>query len=562
MKNKIPVFILFLFLALSTTAQEVNEKVADTLSRVVEVSRAYEATLPTAHKINTSPKINDSVKFTPNFNYSLLYNKPLSETYMLTPLSPAKLQSEETEQFGNAGLIRFGFGYKTSSLFDAYYGSESAKKFVWSIFANHRGNYGTVKNKNAEYVPNTNMSNEIGSMGIYHLENGEIKTNIGYIRKDTRFYGYDADSFRLSDYKETNPIQHFNTFYAKIGYDNPTFLDTSSTLRIAGGYYFHNTRFDQMENGVNFEAIGTKKLRQTTTAQLAFLTDFYQYNAKEYSSLAYELSLSPQLTESREKWEASLELDFTLLSKHNAKTAFKFFPSLSFSYAAIEDVFVPYSKVALFNDFISFASINDLNPFLNPLQNLDIQSPTTTKVGFGAKGVFGSVFNYNVELAYANVKQMVFFINSPTGLGNYFDVHNNDVNQFSLQSDIRLLLSRSFELKYALQYTHYKMKGGELSQAYNRPALMMNLEANYNLWNKLNLYASGDLFGNYYAQAFNGDDVFKKAGFYLNLGANYRFFNHSSAFIQLNNIFARRYEVFHNYASYGFNGMIGYAFLF
>ncbi|MGL4956183.1 MAG: hypothetical protein ACRC9X_03290 [Bacteroidales bacterium] len=564
MKNTIITLTLLFAFTLTVMAEEVDslDFSVDTLSRIVEVTRSYEPTLPAAYKINSSPQINDTTKAPIQLNYSLLYNKPLSATYMLTPLSPAKLQSEPAKDDNNSGLVRLGLGYKTSTLFDAYYGSENAQQFVWSVFANHRGNYGNVKNTNSELVPNLDMRNEIGAMGTYQLNNAELKASIGFLRKDLRFFGYDVDSFQLSNYKETDPKQYFNTFYARFVYDNPALLDTSTTLRIGAAYYFHNNRFSQAENGINIEAVSTKQLRQTTTAQLSLFTDFYQYNADDYSSLAYEVSLVPQLTESRENWEAALAFDLTLLSKHTSKTSFNFLPSLSFAYFIAEGAFVPYTKFSLFNDFVSFANITNINPYINPFQNTDIQNPNSTKIELGAKGKLGSMFKYNLEFAYAYVKRMVFFINSPIGLGNYFDVHNNNVNTLAFQSDINLILSRSLELKYGLEYTHYEMKGGELERAYNRPSLMMNVEANYNFWNKLNVYASGDLFGRYYALNLRGEELYKKAGFYMNLGLNYRFFNRSSAFIQFNNIFARRYEIYNNYSTYGFNGMIGYSFVF
>jgi hypothetical protein len=102
----------------------------------------------------------------------------------------------------------------------------------------------------------------------------------------------------------------------------------------------------------------------------------------------------------------------------------------------------------------------------------------------------------------------------------------------------------------------------------HKPNHLFTAQGRYNLWNKIVFGADVDVRGAYYAldifrlQYYGVQYVHRPLGCDVSLNAEYRFFDKSSLFLQLNNILSSRYHAFNGYNTYGFNLLIGYAAIF
>ncbi|MDR2938248.1 MAG: hypothetical protein LBU92_04840, partial [Prevotellaceae bacterium] len=536
----------------------------ETLTKTVEVLRAYEPTIPEAYKINPIPRIDDTASVQTTFTYPLRQVRPLTEEFLINPIAPARVQrdyySEANER--NRGYLRMGFGLKPSTLIDAYYGSERAQKFVWDVFANHYGNFGKVKNEAKEKVPNLSMRNELGGSGKYNFTHGALLGTAGFQRHDLRLYGYETDFFTLNDYKDLPNDEKrlaYNHTYFSLDYKSLALPD--STWEISGTFNFYDyrrkVRNDLTEDALEFSLFVKKRATPTTTFGVAINTDVYLRSRWGVSNSNTVFSIAPEAVEKRDSWEVSAKLNFTL-DNVSGKLKPYLYPVLNLTAQLADNMFFPYVELSGEHGVNTYKSLTIENPYT---LNIDLRN-TRKSIALkgGMKGHVGSMLGYDVNLSYAFVNDMHFFVDSYL-LPNYFVVLYDDVKLFTFGGTMRFQPMRPLELKLGLRYDQYTMD--PLEEAYNRPSLGMKLEAKYNLWNKLNLYANARVMGGYKVmtivdeQGATIDDGNKKAGFDLSIGADYRFVDRSSVFVQINNLTNSRYQLYNNYPSYGLNLMLG-----
>jgi hypothetical protein len=349
-------------------------------------------------------------------------------------------------------------------------------------------------------------------------------------------------------------------------------------------FYDHSSRKNRTEDGLEFSLFGKKKISPTTKLGATLNASVY-LRSRELSNLNNTLvSLTSEAVETREKWEAAAKLNLTFDNVSGRVKAYVY-PVLSFTALLADRAFCPYVEVSGEHTANTYKSLTYENPYLNPHlyfnQNNDTLAASSLRnmrqtVSFrgGMKGHIGSMFGYDFGLSYAFVKDMHFFVNAITLaeagslVSNSFDMLYDDVKRFTLEGSLRFQPMRELEFKFGMRYDKYAMDKWE---PYNRPSLNMKLETRYNLWNKLTLRADASVMGGYKVLPVPFDaigniairnDENRKSGFDLSIGADYRFFNRSSVFIQLNNITNSRYQLFNNYPTYGTQVTLGYTCIF
>ena len=536
------------------------------LSKTVEVQRAYDPTLFDAYKISPIPRIDDTATVNVKFAYPMRQVKPIGNSYLLNPLPPARVQRERHDQRDDVrAYLRLGLGAKLSTLLDAYVGRESSEKFLWDAYLNHYGCFGDVKNEAGEKVPSRDVRNEAGASAQYSFRRAILSGNAGFRQRNVRFYGYDADTFRLEDYKalpNSSVRQHFGHAYLNMAYRSAGLPDSSWAYGARFGFYDYRSKSLHAEDALLFSLYAAKDLRPTTAVGLALNTDVYLRNERLAARANTLVAVEPYAKERKERWEGTAKLNFVF---DNASGSLKthLYPSLSFTAFLVDNVLMPYVEMSGSHHANTYASLTTQNPYLSTDTLRDMRSSRNV-IAFmgGIKGKLGSLFSYKLGLEYAFVDDMVFYLTSQdsASLGSRFDLAYDNVRRFSFSGNLHFQPTRAWDFKYALRYDSYSMD--KLPKPYNRPALDMRLSGTYNLWNKLNFYASFNLYGGYAALDFAGNEVKRNRGADLNFGTAYAFFNSSSLFIHLNNLLSNRYQPYNGYPTYGFNVMLGYSCVF
>jgi hypothetical protein len=538
----------------------------DLLTKTVEVQRTYDPTLLDAYKISPIPRIDDTAKVSAKFSYPLRQVKPMTDIYLINPLPPARVQRERYEQISQTcAYLRMGLGLKSSTLLDAYIGSERSKDFLWDVYANHYGNYGDVKNESGEKVPTMDMRNEVGASAQYSFRHALLSASLGFKQHAVRFCGYDTDSFKLADYKALpaeKVKQYFNQTYVNLEYKSAGAPDSAWSYSARFGFYDYRSKSLQVEDALKFNLYADKALTPTATVGLTANTDVYLRSERLAAGSSAVVAVEPYARERRGWWEGTAKLNFVFDNVTGSLKTY-IYPTVRLTAFLVDNVFLPYVEISGRHEANTYASLTTANPYLAPDTSPYIRS-SRNAISFkgGVKGKLGSLLTYRLGLEYAFINDMAFFVTSPdsAALGSYFNVAYDDVRRFTFGGNLHFQPTRAWEFRYALRYDTYHMD--KLAKPYNRPALDMRLSGYYNLWDKLNFYASFNVYGGYTALSFAGKEVERSSGIDLNFGASYSFFNRSSVFFQLNNIMSSRYHVYSSYPTYGFNVMAGYSCMF
>jgi len=130
--------ILFTIATFSTSAQRDT-----TLTREVEVVKAFKPTLTDAQKINEMPKIEEIERQKPAFDYNISSN-PIIKTFAVNPLKAASIASAPKEETGY-GLIRAGLGNYNKPYGEFFFNHLASKKSIFGIHAMHLSSQGRLK---------------------------------------------------------------------------------------------------------------------------------------------------------------------------------------------------------------------------------------------------------------------------------------------------------------------------------------------------------------------------------------------------------------------------------
>ena len=530
----------------------------------IEVVRTYDPSLPDAQKINLTPRIPpDTARHTPHIAYTMRTIKPLSEGYLLTSIPPAKVQREPAAAPEKLqGYLKLGLGYSLSALLDAEAGGSGAAGWSWLLYARHYGNYGDIANERAEKVPTLDLHNDIG-VGVRKAFNRRtLALNAGFAPRMVHYYGFDTNVFSLQKYNalhsDTAAQQYLHT-YASLDFNG---INGSWNYGVGVSAHDFRAKHARTEDAVGLRIFADRRLDADTMLTLgaeAQAKGFFRSPALARQDHLH-FAIAPYGTYRRNWWQAALRLG--LLADKHSETKVIFLPTLNFTAAFLDGILRPYFETGgkyLDNTFEMLAAAN---PYISPFDTLDFRETQTYSFAVGIGGRYRSLIAYRVWADCDILTNAHFFYNTAAVASSYFNLIYDNGYRFSANAQLSAAVSPAFEVNLMYSFQQYILDS--LAHPLHKPNHLFSLEARYNLWNKLVLSAGLEMRGGYYALDLRSNGGYKErpAGFILNLNAEYRFFNNSSAFLHLNNVLSSRYQYFNGYAIYGFGAMLGYALKF
>jgi len=255
----------------------------------------------------------------------------------------------------------------------------------------------------------------------------------------------------------------------------------------------------------------------------------------------------------------------------DSSSKFYVYPDIRIAYQVIPDYLKFYLSATggLYRNSMKEAS--SINPWVNPIFPLG-NTHTKYNIKGGLTGMITPELDYNFSVSYADIADMLFFMNdffnpynpeTNVNLGNKFTGLYDDVNLTTVNLELGYHQSEQLLISFSADYRHYKMATEE--KPWHKPAFQAKASAKYRLNKKISI--TGDLFydSRIYARTYENNipAIVKRDGFFdLNLGGEYRFSDRISAFVRLNNVAAVRYFRWYNYPSQRINVMGGLTFSF
>ena len=549
-------FLFFTILLNSNVRSQVkNEEVT--------VVAAYEPSLSDAHKININPEIEQKEIDKPDLKYSI--TPPLlNTTFEPTKITAARVSGEPLSKLYQS-YIRAGFGNYTTPYAELFYNNLRSRTTDLGINFRHYSSSGKIK----DYAPAAFSDNALNIYGSYFSENHIFTGDFLYNRDAFHYYGFRPVldyNIPISDSLKNATFQKYQTLEAnmsvKSDYTDKDKLNHSADFKF---YNLKNTKV--VENGLLINACISKNVDWVSKIENQKLTvdaAVNYINNPVFSQLkdAAVYSVKPQVSFKMNQYALKVGINATV--EAGSDSYIHFYPIIDGQIAIDKDVLSLYGLFTGNVERNNIRALYEENPFIVP--DFDSLKFTINKIIFkgGFKGNIASVFSFNIGAGYRESDNMPFFVNDTNALFNKFTLVYDDVSVVSVFADFSLQTSDNLLLMLKGEFNHYTMN--KEIEAWHKPALNASIIAEYKLVDKINIKAEIYAQGNTYAKLYNtskkvisqGIDGFAD----FNIGLEYLYNKKISAFLNLNNISAKRYELWYNYPTQRFHVLGGLTYAF
>lgn len=182
------------------------------LTREVEVVKAFKPTLMDAQKINEMPKIEEIERQKPAFDYNISSN-PIINTFAVNPLKAASIASAPKEETGY-GLIRAGLGNYNKPYGEFFFNHLTSKKSIFGIHAKHLSSHGKLELEGGDKVDAPFSENEAEVYYNQFFRESVLSVNVDYDSDGFNYYGYPSDPVPAPLLEENQTVNYFGTSQA------------------------------------------------------------------------------------------------------------------------------------------------------------------------------------------------------------------------------------------------------------------------------------------------------------------------------------------------------------
>jgi hypothetical protein len=512
----------------------------------VEVIKSFEANLEDARKIVVKPVITPQKEFKPTYQYDISI-VPIELKYPDPEVKPLAM-NPDGPFLVNKGFIHAGYGLLKNPEILAGYHFAQKDRYDAGIQINYESLDNTNKNPYQRYR----------NTGIDLYGNLLVKENMKiYGKLETDFrkrYFYHTDLGIDTLFNEVQSERTINGYNITAGIANPEptkykfNYDLSLALR-----NMSITNQDARDNGVTVNGKIEKHFNKGTVLSIDGRYDYAAFNGSKEISLS-TASLLPLIKTKIKNVIIHGGVSMIYSSDNNSAL----FPEVMISYGLAGQKLQVFAGVHQDVFTNTFTNVSQRNPYLNT--NMDsLQNSVFQEFYGGVKGKF-LFLTYQVKGGFKNVSNQMYLLNNQTDL-RVFDMVYDDLGIVFVSGNLDFAFS---------EHVHF---GGWLTQN------VFNTELQPKAWHIQNLeanaYATADFFNQKLklkAELFfgNGVDFINKENiitksnvlFDLNIGAEYNLFNKVSIFARGINLLNNRFERWYGYPSVGINGMIGIKVVF
>jgi hypothetical protein len=581
----------------------------DDLSKVVQVTKAYDPIISDAEKIDFPLNFNDSLlNIRSKFQYSITPHS-VASSVIVRPMPSAKI-NENAYKDPKWLYARAGAGYPLQLQGDLYLQNLYPADYSYGMFYNHRSIWSKINNPNGKDVPIDEMNHQVG---VFFRKNGEklsFNINGGFFGHNVQFYGYNTTTAMraaITPLKDSI-AQVYKSVYVNAGLNSQDTKESDFRYHVNlmaeffgdnGKNKFNKGRiFSMDENKLGAEiilgyAIERKKhlislkaegdmflrnLKYNNMYDPYFADPMLIYNSifndlygiagtgKDIKDDRYIFSLTPSYTYSSAKIDLDLGFKYTGYKKSYSMNH-RIYPVANIIFK-VGSGFNPYANISGEVKMNDYRSIVDENPYISPGMNMTMKATDSPyAVSVGIRGNVENVFAYNIYGKYSALKDLYFFVNSEqtlpvtlVALKNNFDVVYDDARQLSAVADLKVS-SGFFEATLSGAYYSYTLD--KLGAAFHRPEFVANLDINMKASKSLvfNINACAGSKTPYTGTA-NGEIYYNDEFINLGAGAEYMFTRSFSIFLNASNLLNRKNEVWHGYKLPGTGVLGGITFKF
>lgn len=523
-------------------------------------------TLSDAFKINENPKIIDTVITKPKINY-YIESKRLETPFRIENIKPASLEGEPITKLYKH-LVKAGFGNYTTPYAEYFFNQTRSKNLSYGAHAKHLSSTGKI----IDYGFPGFTNQEVNLYGRKYLKNHTLAANLDFNRDVIHFYGFKPTEF-LNPPSKDDTKQRFITLKGSALYESNYGSNKNLNHKIGLSYYRFSDLFHASENNIHLNSDINKQynlLKISEYQKLGLITDV-DYYLNEWDTISSfnsgVVKIMPYISTIFGPLEAKVGINFSV--RADSASELKVYPDIDMNLNLIKDILILNAGIRGGMTRNSYKSITEANPFLTPSINLDYTYNKLDIYG-GFKSSFSRNIDFKAFASLSDIEQMTLFAKDTNSIAlNQFSVIHDNVRMTRVNAEIGY--HKGEKLLFSLSANYYYTESEVEREAWYIPLYDIRFGAQYNLKDKIIVTADLVTYGKSYAKEYIKNNItgaFDETKVSLNgyidgsVGIEYRYSKVLSAFINLNNIAATRYNKWYNYPSYRFNALGGVSYSF
>jgi hypothetical protein len=581
--------LLFAYSAHSQTNTRTGDE--DTLKNSMVSYISYRPTIADAKKLIEAPSVIDSSVPKPSVRY-MYANEQYGTKYTPDTIKAARMKGEPLDPLYR-GYAKVGAGNGINYLADIYLNALRSRDGSVGFKLNGHGTQGNITSL-PHPAPFSHWNGKV--FGKKFLKKHAIDASVGYDRERVMYYGFDeTNPFYFDLPQETAFKQVYNDWSADVSLKS--FYTDSSKLnhKIDLGYhYFSDLYMANNEHNVVAKAnmntfFGDHMFDLDIVADLNAINYANQFVFQPFDTITktntnFIANIYPKFISQANKFRVEVGVQLQAELGDDGTTPY-IYPSVNAKYNLVKEIIIPYASLnGGFGRKLERNNLNSLtgqNPFLwtslTPLQN----SKEIYNVKGGFRGAFTSRFTYNLFAAKYKQENMPLFTNydasqfnpGASRFGeNFFTVVYDTVAVTEIGGELTYRIDERLQLLASGVYRAYQAT--HEFEAWQMPNFEAHISGVYELRKKIYLKGELHFFGPRWSKSYNANDEF--LGFQgqnvygkslsslvdVTLGAEYRYTERLSAFINFNNLVAQQYQYWNQYPVQRFNVMFGASFSF
>jgi hypothetical protein len=538
--------VMACFCMVFATAQDTTKK------KTFDITSSFKPVLREAVKIifNAAAPAIDSAKARLNYN---IPQQNLMLGYQPVPLKPVALQIDSMMAWKYSNYIKAGVGNVHIPYLQAGFSFGDGKKSYFNVFANQYTSKGKLPFQKNSF---TGVS-AAGTMKT--AANLEWNGKFGFKSNDYFFYGYQPTTLSFS---KEQLRQRLQTIEGKLSLRNMEPTEFGLT-------YNPNIRVSVF-SGVNNKNRGTEAnsflnlpLTKTFGKSLAFslgvtadLTNYRPASKKTINNNIFYVSPALLLK------TPNLYINGGLTPSWDNK-AFTLLPNIMVDVTTNDQRFTAqFGWIGYYNkgSYERFAGINPWIAQPEVLLNTRIQERYA-----GFKGSVLDHISYSAKVGFVQYRNMPLFVNDTLDGKTFNTVYTSSMEALQLHGEVAFTKGENFSWNTGLTWNQFTKVKDQL-KAYGMIPFEVNSTLRWQIFKEFYLKSELLFFdGAAYRvkTAPNSFDSRKgKAAVDLNAGVEFRITKNFNLWLQMNNLFNKKYQRWNQYEVYGFNILGGIIYSF
>ena len=516
----------------------------------VTIEGAYRPTIKDFDKIYVMPEAPETAFPPADTSISTLerYINSKAELELLSPLPPR--DKSKYDSYNN--FLMAGMGSRLSPLFNYEHSSALTRDTRFGLGIGHYSSWTDIE----DYAPSDFMNNSFNISLDNNLDSHKLHTSAFYHFDTYRYYGFMPDEYpNLQIDKERIGQQYQQVgLNARLSSNETDLGYLQHEIGVQYAYLFD--KYESAEHAVLFDAdLGMTfdwfDFAGNQTIGVEVDADFYVNSDSLTTGNDFLVGAMPYLHLSGDFYQLRLGLRVNYQDKQSQ--SLWLYPVIRGNLYLLDKKLEFYAGADGGIHRNSYQSLVKENPWIGSVVPLRWEN-TLFAFDAGLRAAVAQSVDLHVGLRYSDRENSPFFITDPAAAqANYFTVIYDGMSEFTFLAEAGWMPSEKWKVEAALQFHQYTLDS--ISSAWQKPAWESDFSVQWmplDRWSfKAGLQLRSEMEALTYKNGVEISETIEQATD-LSLGAEYRFSNTFSAYIQANNLLNQNYMRYYNYPVQGF----------